>query len=69
MCHTEFPVDGMFGATSLNTSYTGGIKAAAPLSWGVLLPLHKMENPIPGKTTRSRYICNIHLKLKEKAIK
>ena len=42
--HTEFPVDGMFGATSPDTSYTCSIKVAAPLSWGVLLPLHKMEN-------------------------
>ena len=44
MRHTEFLVDGVFGAMSLNTSYTGGLKVAAPLSWGVLLPLRKMEN-------------------------
>ena len=44
MHHTEFPVDGVFGTTSPNMSYTSGIKAAAPLSQGVLLPLCKMEN-------------------------
>ena len=44
MCHTKFLVDGIFSATSLYTSYTGGIKVAAPLSQRVLLPFHKLEN-------------------------
>ena len=47
MCHTESPVGGMCGVMSPQMSYTGGIKMVAPLSWGVLLPLHKMENSTP----------------------
>ena len=39
MHHTELPVGGMYGATSPYMSSTGGIKAVATLSWGVLLPL------------------------------
>ena len=42
--HTKPPVDGICSVTSLHTSYSGGIKAVVPLSWGVLLPLNKMEN-------------------------
>ena len=42
--HTEFPVDGMCGVMSPHTSYSGSIKAVAPLSQGVLLPLRKTEN-------------------------
>ena len=34
MCHTKFPVDDVYGATSPYTSCTSGIKVAA--------------NPIPG---------------------
>ena len=42
--HTEFPVDDVCSVMSPHTSYSGGIKAVTPLSWGFLLPLHKTEN-------------------------
>ena len=44
MRHTKCPVDGVYGAMSPHTSYSSGIKAVAPLSLGVLLPLCKTEN-------------------------
>ena len=41
---TECPVDGVCSVMSPYTSYSGCIKAVAPLSWGVLLPLLETEN-------------------------
>ena len=43
MRHTEFPVDGVYGATSPYMSCTGSIKAAATPSRGVLLLLQLPE--------------------------